>query len=114
NKLVIDGVMTNELESKEFPLETSCQGFKYSTLDETGVTYVPVCYDGETMTYLQREVNSHYDAMHYHTHYTYSKFSDADSKFVVTFDTSSYEGVDNDTIHAELDKIVGNGYCESW
>lgn len=114
NKLIINGVANKELEAKDFPAETNCQGLKYSTLDQTGVNYTPVCYDGESIAYLQRAVYSHYHNGHYQTHYHYSKFSDVTSDFVATFDTSSYEDVDNNTLHAELDKVGGNVFCESW
>lgn len=114
NKIVIDGMPGKEMEVKEFPEDTNCQGLKSSTLDASGVNYTPLCFDGESIDYVQKEVNSHYDGGHYHTHYAYSKYSNVSDSFVATFDSSSFDEISNETLHAELDRIGGNAYCETW
>jgi hypothetical protein len=114
NKLVIDGVPGKELVATEFPIEKVCQGLKSSTLDQSAVNYAPVCFDGEKITYVQKDVSSHYDGGHYHTHYTYAKYSNAADSFMVTFDNSSFDKISNEMLHAELDKVGGNAFCSSW
>ena len=110
---MIDGVPGKELEIG-ISRGSDLPWIKIFSLDESAVNYSPVCFDGESIDYMQKEVNSHYDGGHYHTHYTYAKYSNAQDAFVATFDATSFEEIDNERLHAELDKIGGNAFCNTW
>lgn len=103
NKIVIDGTPHDELPVKEFPSKVSCQGLKFSSLQDEDRHYTPTCFDGMSSTFWKEIIKS----CHHNICHDVIRYTNGNEKYSVGL-------ADSNPSKAEIDKRVGNLYCGSW
>lgn len=120
NKIIINGTPGNILIEKDFPQPVTCHGLKSSVLvnheDPSTPQYTPTCFDYINTSYFfgkmeyQGCASGDITGETCQTILRYTNIDSGNSTRVIINDVH----VDAQRLQAELDKQVGNPFCETW
>jgi hypothetical protein len=122
NVIVIEGTPGNILVEKDFPQQVMCRGLKSSVLakheDPSTPQYTPTCFDGRTTSFwgkVQYEgcgPDSRRDPTG-ESCSTWIQYTNSETGYYTNVWIHDVH-VDSQRLQTELDKQVGNPYCQTW